>query len=65
MDNKEIIAEAEKHVHDHAQNTPSAEFCLAEAKRNQNPDSTKMWALKSLAYSVGIGSPVYKKCKGE
>ena len=42
----------------------SARFCLAEAvaacDRNE-PDFAYEWALRSLQYSVGIFSPIYKQ----
>jgi hypothetical protein len=41
-----------------------AEFCLARVAANPEWDwtaSARKWALKSLAYSVGKLSPIYKQ----
>ena len=42
----------------------SARFCLAQAVKLNDEgalDSAKMWAVKSLAYSVGVFHADYKK----
>lgn len=62
MNVAEIIALAEKHV-DQAQMKSSAELCIVDAKKQLaegKEEYARNWALKSLAYSVGKSSPVYK-----
>ncbi len=54
---------AKKHVHNGAIMQPSAVFCLKEAEKHEkmgNTKNAKVWAVKSLAYSIGIFSPDYK-----
>lgn len=44
----------------------SAEHCLSEAEARLaegNAAGACMWAMKSLAYSVGILSPVYREAR--
>jgi hypothetical protein len=67
MEAQQIIALAEAHA-DKAQMRSSAELCIADAKsclERGLVQYAKERALKSLAYSVGIFSPVYKQAKGE
>lgn len=68
MNTSKLIRLARKHVGDHTINEPSARFCLEEAVRlydRGDHDFARMWALKSLGYSVGIFHPAYKSAKGE
>lgn len=62
MNAAEIIALAEEHA-DKAQMKSSAELCITDAKwclARGEEDYAKGRALKSLAYSVGKLSPIYK-----
>jgi hypothetical protein len=64
MDANQAIILARKHVADNAANESSARFCLYDAVRQYdegNLDAARMWAKKSLAYSVGIFHAAYKK----
>jgi hypothetical protein len=57
--NKAIIL-ARKHVAKDQMNESSARFCLAEALNaveREDYDAAHRWAVKSLAYSVGIFHP--------
>jgi hypothetical protein len=58
-----IITIARKHLGS-GQMESSARLCLADAVAMHDSgdlESAKSWALKSLAYSVGIFHPDYKK----
>jgi len=60
--NQKIIL-ARKHVHK-GEMASSALSCLQDAMNQQdkgNFDAASMWAVKSLAYSVGIGHVDYKR----
>lgn len=57
----ELIALAEKHAPE-ALMVSSANACIYDAKKCRSAglyQSARMWALKSLAHSVGVTSPVY------
>lgn len=59
----EIIIAARKALDNPIQES-SARFCLADAVQavdRGERDVAYEWALRSLAYSVGIFSPIYKK----
>lgn len=46
----------------------SARACMMDAVAQYdkgNYDAARMWAVKSIAYSVGVIHPDYKKAKGE
>lgn len=53
MQIEELIATAEKLA-----NNSSAIFCAAQA-RNTKMGNAKYWAMRSLAYSIGIFHPLY------
>jgi len=58
-----MIRLARQHLCDNHSNESSARACLADAlKAHDRGDSAsaRMWALKSLRYSVGIFHPAYK-----
>ncbi len=62
MNTSKILAAARKHLGG-AMET-SARECLEQAVRAEERsdyDAARRWALKSLAYSVGMFSPVYKE----
>jgi len=57
MNTSNVIVLARKHVHNDMPMRTSAELCLSDAidrYDSGNFESAKMWALKSLAYSVGV-----------
>jgi hypothetical protein len=59
---------AKKHAHNGAIMQSSAVFCLNEAEKheqNGNRKNAKLWAVKSLAYSIGIFSSDYKTANTE
>lgn len=59
-----IIRLARKHVADTASNELSARCCLADAvslSDDGDYEYARQRALKSLAYSLGILSPVYQR----
>jgi hypothetical protein len=61
--NKAIIL-ARKHLHNGAEMASSAEICLADSIEQYdegNFDAAKMWAVKSLAYSVGVFHKDYQR----
>lgn len=65
MNAQEVIALAEKHVHQ-AEMRSSAQLCIDDAKAcmaNDKPEYAKRNALRSLFYSVGKFSPVYKEAE--
>lgn len=60
--NKTIVL-ARKHISANPANESSARFCLNDALRaveREDYRAAHMWALKSLAYSVGIFHADYK-----
>jgi hypothetical protein len=60
--NKAIVL-ARKHIAANSANESSARFCLNDALRaveREDYRAAHMWALKSLAYSVGIFHADYK-----
>ena len=60
--NKAIVL-ARKHIAAHPANESSARFCLNDALRafeREDYRAAHSWALKSLAYSVGIFHADYK-----
>ncbi len=62
MTTHQIIIEARKHIG--GQMESSARLCLSDAIQLYDKgahDSARQRAIKSLAYSVGILSPVYRK----
>ena len=62
MHTTNLLAVARKHVY--ATDDSSARFCLANAVQqydNGAYDAARMWALKSLRYSVGVFHADYKK----
>lgn len=64
MNANQTIILARKHVANGAVMESSARACLADAIAQfdaGNKDSAQMWALKSLAYSVGIFHPDYNR----
>lgn len=59
---------AKKHAHNGAIMQSSAIFCLKQAEkheRNGNRKNAKFWAVKSLAYSIGIFALDYKTANTE
>ena len=63
MEAQQVIELAIKHA-DQAVMKSSAELCIEDAKAclaRGLPEFAKVRALKSLAYSVGISSNVYKQ----
>jgi len=60
----EIILLAVDHVDQAAMKT-SAELCLSHAYELEiyDPEAARMWARKSLAYSVGKRHPDYARAK--
>lgn len=63
MDAKEIIALAAEYASRPVEMQSSAKLCLADAENllsNGNEVYAKQRALKSLQYSVGVLSPIYK-----
>lgn len=59
----DVITLAKKHVNNGAVMRTSAQLCLDDAIRCIDKgmlDSAKMWAIKSLGYSVGIFHPDYQ-----
>jgi hypothetical protein len=62
----EVIRLARKHCDDNPENKDSARICLADAVQLYDEgrwEYARQRAMKSLAYSVGIISNVYAKCK--
>ncbi len=58
------IITARKHIGSGAEMDSSARFCLNDALRayeRGDYDAARMWAKKSLAYSVGIAHSDYRK----
>ena len=67
MEVSKIIVLARKHLAANPANELSARICLADAVALSDKgdfESSKVRALKSLAYSVGILSPVYARASG-
>ena len=67
MNYREMVTLARKHVGNGAAMESSARLCLADAVaccNNGAFDSAKRHALKSLAYSIGILHPDYRKASG-
>jgi hypothetical protein len=67
MEYTQIIITARKHLDNGAVMASSARFCFADAMKCEdegNLESAKMWAIKSLAYSVGVLHPDYQAAKG-
>ena len=65
MNAQQIIELAEKHVAQ-AEMRSSAQLCIDDAKRcmaEGKPEYAKRHALRSLFYSVGKFSPVYKEAE--
>lgn len=66
MTHDKAIILARKHVGNGAVMESSARFCLAQAIERQEEgmlDAAKSWAVRSLAYSVGIGHQDYKRAQ--
>ena len=64
MNTDKIVILARKHAGNGSDMESSARFSLAEAVRAINEgrlDSARMWAIRSLEYSVGIFSADYKR----
>ena len=62
-----VLIKARANVH-HAQMESSARLCLADAvalKDAGDYDAARTRAIKSLAYSVGIGSTIYKQATAD
>lgn len=67
MNVSKIIAIARKHLSTNHTMDSSARACLKDAIESmdirQDFKAAKMWALKSIAYSVGYFHPDYKRCE--
>ena len=64
MNVEKVIILARKHVGNGAVMDSSARFCLADAVvafDRGDKEVAKMWAIKSLTYSVGVFHPDYKR----
>ena len=64
MNTNQAIITARKHLHNGAVMATSAESCIRDAINcydDGNFESARMWAVKSLAYSVGITHKDYKR----
>ena len=64
MNTDKILILARKHVGNGGDMDSSARFCLTEAARAVDEgrlNAARMWAIKSLAYSVGIFHPDHKR----
>jgi hypothetical protein len=64
MTTDQILALARKHLSASPERESSARFCLNDAVRAQergDDRATRMWALKSLGYSIGVLHPDYAK----
>ena len=64
MNTEQAIILARKHVITGAQKESSALFCLSDAMdmmERGDLESAKKWAIKSLAYSVGVFHSDYKR----
>ena len=63
MNTQQAIALARSHVADRPENESSARFCLRDAVNafdRGDLDAARMWAVKSLMYSVGL---FHKDCQ--
>ncbi len=64
MNTEQAIILARKHVITEAQKESSALFCLSDAMDMMERgefESAKKWAIRSLAYSVGVFHSDYKR----
>ncbi len=62
MNTDSLMIAARKHLGGEMES--SARACFADAIKAQdsgNDQAARMWALKSLQYSVGVFSPIYRK----